>query len=80
MPLPGIEHGPLCWELRVLASGPAGNAATSYLKKDYLFTFGCAGSSLLCGLFSGCRVWGLLSRFCAELLPVVAALVGKNRL
>ena len=56
VPCPGTERGPLCWELRVLASGPAGNAATSYLKKDYLFTFGCAGSLLLCGLFSGCRV------------------------
>ena len=65
---PRIEHGPLCWELRVLASGSAENTAISYLKKkkkSYLFIFGCAGSSLLCGLFSGCRAWGLLSCFCA---------------
>ena len=26
-----------------------------------LFIFGCAGSSLLCGLFSSCSKWGLLS-------------------
>ena len=79
VPCPGIERGPLCWELRVLASGPAGNAATSYLKKDHLFIFGYAGSLLLCGLFPGCGARGLLSRFCVE-LPVVAALVGKHRL
>ena len=29
-------------------------------KKDYLFIFGCAGSLLLCGLFSSCAEWGLL--------------------
>ena len=29
--------------------------------KNYLFTFGCAGSPLLCGLFSSCVEWGLLS-------------------
>ena len=28
--------------------------------KIYLFTFGCAGSSLLLRLFSGCREWRLL--------------------
>ena len=27
----------------------------------YLFTFGCAGSALLCTLFSSCGEWGLLS-------------------
>ena len=27
----------------------------------FLFLFGCAGSSLPCGLFSGCGEWGLLS-------------------
>ena len=27
----------------------------------YLFIFGCAGSLLLCGLFSRCGEWGLLS-------------------
>ena len=50
------------------------------LKKDDLFTFGCAGSLLLCGLFSGCGARGLLSCFCAELPPLVAALAGKHRL
>ena len=27
----------------------------------YLFILGCAGSSLLCGLFRSCGKWGLLS-------------------
>ena len=30
-------------------------------KKDYLFIFGCAGSLLLCGVFSNCSEGGLLS-------------------
>ena len=30
-------------------------------KQKYLFTYGCAGSSLLHGLFSSCGEWGLLS-------------------
>ena len=76
VPCPGTGPGPLCWELRVLASGPAGNAATSYLKEDDLLTSGCAGPSLLCGLFPGCGARGLLTCFCAELPPLVAALAG----
>ena len=28
--------------------------------------FGCASSSLLCGLFSSCSKWGLLSSWCAS--------------
>ena len=32
-----------------------------FFKDIYLFIFGCAGSSLLCGLFSIFREWGLLS-------------------
>ena len=32
----------------------------------YLFIFGCAGFSLLCGLFSNCGEWGLLSSCGAE--------------
>ena len=31
-----------------------------------LFIFGCAGSSLLCGLFSGCGKQGLLSSYGAQ--------------
>ena len=31
----------------------------------FFLIFGCAGSSLLCGLFSSCSEWGLLSRSCA---------------
>ena len=30
-------------------------------KKIMLFILGCAGSALLCGLFSSCSEWGLLS-------------------
>ena len=35
--------------------------ATDFLKKAILFMFGCAGSSLPLGLFSGCGERGLLS-------------------
>ena len=45
----------------------------AFLKKVILFTFSCAGSLLLRGLFSGCREQGLLSR-------VLASLVAKHRL
>ena len=31
------------------------------LKKNNVFIYDCTGSSLLCGLFSSCREWGLLS-------------------
>ena len=43
-----------------------------------LFTFGCAGSSLLCGLFSSCGAWGLLSS--RGPLIAVASLVAEHRL
>ena len=46
----------------------------------FFFFFGCAGSSLLYGLFSGCSEWGLLSSCSAELLIVVAPLVAEHRL
>ena len=32
-----------------------------FLENMYTYIFGCAGSSLLHGLFSRCREWGLLS-------------------
>ena len=32
-----------------------------FSKNDVVFIFGCAGSLLLCGLFSSCREWGPLS-------------------
>ena len=35
---------------------------TKRFSKIYLFIFGCAGSSLLCGLFGSWGEWGLLSR------------------
>ena len=34
-----------------------------FLKIQHLFIFGCAGPSLLCGLFSGCGEWRPLSSF-----------------
>ena len=36
-----------------------------YVYNFYVFTFGCAGSSLLCMLFSSCGEWGQLSS-CGE--------------
>ena len=42
--------------------------------------FGCAGSSLLHGLFSRCREWGLLFVAVRGLLIVVASLVAELRL
>ena len=44
-------------------------------KKKFLFIFGCAGSSLLYGLFSSCSKGGLLSNY-----DVQAALVAGHRL
>ena len=46
----------------------------------YLFIFGCAGSSLLHGLFSSCREWGPLFVAMRGLLIVVASPVAKQRL
>ena len=37
-----------------------------------LFSYGCAGSSLLLGLFSSCREWGLLSTCCARRLLLLS--------
>ena len=39
-----------------------------------LFIFGCAGSWMLCGLFSGCSEWRLLLVAVCRLLVVVASL------
>ena len=35
---------------------------TFYKFINFFKIFGCTGSSLLCGLFSSCSEWGLLSR------------------
>ena len=48
--------------------------------KFYLFIFGCAGSSLLPGLFSSCGEWGLHFVAASGLLIAVASLVAKHRL
>ena len=45
-----------------------------------LIIFGYAGSLFLCGLFSGCGKWGLLSSCGVRLLIVVASLVVEHRL
>ena len=66
VPCPGTGPGPLCWELRVLASGPAGNAATSYLKKMIYLLLAvlglrcCAGFSLAVGR-GGCSLASVLN-------------------
>ena len=46
----------------------------------YVFIFGCAGPSLLLGLFSSCRDLGLLSSCYVRLLTVVASHVIEHRL
>ena len=43
------------------------------------FMFGCAGSSMLWGLFSSCREWGLLSGGGGELLTAAASPVEEHR-
>ena len=45
-----------------------------------LFIFGCAGSSLPCGLFSGCGQWGYSLVVVCGLLIAVASLVTEHRL
>ena len=45
----------------------------------YLFIFGCAGSSLLCWLFSSCSEWGLLpGRVRGLLIAVVSPVVAPG--
>ena len=41
--------------------------------------FGCAGPSMLWGLFSSCREWGLLSGFGGELLTAAPSPVKEHR-
>ena len=43
-----------------------------------MFIFGCPGSLLLCGLFSGCDEWGPLSVAVHELLMEVASPVAEH--
>lgn len=49
-------------------------------KLFYLFNFGCAGSSLLCQLFSCCSKWGLLFVVVRGLFIAVASLSYRARL
>ena len=48
--------------------------------QQYLFIFGCTGSSLVHGLFSSCGHWGSSLVAVHGLLIAVAALVGVHRL
>ena len=50
------------------------------IKKILLFIFGCAGSSLLCGLFSTCSERELLSISVRGLLIAVVSLVVEHGL
>ena len=50
-------------------------AVGGLLMSFYLFNFVCAGSSLLRGLSSSCRKWGLLSSCVCGLLIAAASLV-----
>ena len=47
------------------------------LFKKILFIFGCAGSSLLCGVFSSCIEWVLLSGCGVRASPAVASVPAK---
>ena len=47
---------------------------------NYLFVFGCVGSSLLRAAFSSCGEWGLLFVAMRGLLIVVASLVAEHGL
>ena len=49
-------------------------------KNIILFIFGCARSSLLCGLFSSCSEWGLLFIAVHRLLIAVASLIADHGL
>ena len=51
-----------------------------FLSFIYLFIFGCAGSSLLLGLFSHRGEWGLLFFAVCRLVFVVASLGAEHRL
>jgi len=52
-----------------------------FSKTNFIYLlFGCAGSSLLCGLFSSCDKWALLSVAVHGPLIVVASLVEEHRL
>ena len=54
---------------KLLTARPETRSLT-WIKKNYLFIFGCIGSSLLCGLFSGCgkRGYTLLAMCGASLI------------
>ena len=52
---------------------------TVILKMILFIYFGCAGSSLLHGLFSGCTEWGLLFAVVCR-LPTAVASVAEHRL
>ena len=57
-----------------------GNLYEEFSRMGRLFIYGCAGSSLLCGLFSSCGEQGLLLVAVHGLLIVVASLVAEHGL
>ena len=61
---------------------PSGELSYSFLKNNfiYVFIFGRAGSSLLCGFFSRSRQEGYSLVDMRELLIGVASVVAKQRL
>ena len=62
---------------RGLVPGPPRISTFGFI---YVFIFGCAGSSLLNGLFSSCDEWGLPFLAVRGLLVTVASLVAKHEL
>ena len=63
-PYPPLQLLPLTVK-NALKSGQHHCRDFLYFASLYLFIFGGSGSSLLCGLFSSCGEWGLLSSCCA---------------
>ena len=72
--LPGSSHHGI-FQARVLEWG----AIAFCILLVYLFIFGCAGSSLLCRLFSSCNEQGLLF-LVVHWLPIAMASLVEHRL
>ena len=80
-----LNHGglnpPAHWESLLLGRPDIGASSKSaFLKNIYLFSIGCAGSSLWCQLFFRCHEQGLFFVEMLRLLVAVASLVVEHRL
>ena len=62
-------------EERVLIHSCASSSLDRSFSISYLFIFGCAGSSLLHGLFSSCGKWGYSSCGTQALIALVSLFV-----